>query len=294
MTQAVITAVMVTYRPPETVGQAIARVLPQVAHLVIVDNGHNAALKEQVAQNYPQIEWITNPINNLAAAQNLGIARARQHQAEWVLLLDDDSLLEPHYVAALLQAHSSHDSERPVGIIGGYYDEQAIARAPHYYQRFMGGFFRRVYFNGPVLDQLWYVPASGSLIALSTFDKIGVMDEKLGIYFVDTDFCLRTQLAGLDIIAIRDARLAHRFGKRTAHKMGKVEVSTTNHCAESRYRMFKNRKIMWARYALKLPGYVLFDSLRAVSEMLRIILWEENRTEKLVAINRAFLGLDYA
>jgi GT2 family glycosyltransferase len=284
-----VIAIMVIYQPPDGLEQRIAAILPQVKKLIMVDNGKNAVLREQLGET---VQWIDSPENNLAMAQNLGIEAALKSKADWVLLLDDDSKPEADFVQAMLIAHQKYlaDKKPNVGVLGCYYEEQAISRVPHYYQSLLKIGFRKVHFRGPVLRRLWYVPASGSLLSRALLEEGLRMDETLGMYFVDTDFCLRARQAGYDVAAIRDARLAHRFGARSENALG---ISTTNHSAAARYKMFVNRKVMWWRHLKTEPGYVLFDTLRAVSEMLRILFFENDRDEKIRAINCALLGWKY-
>ncbi len=274
---------MVLFNPPETVTAAIARLYTQVKWLIIVDNGRNHALKAQVAA--AKCHWIENPENNLAKAQNLGIARAKELGAAVVLLMDDDSEPAADMVTRLRAAW-----QPGMGVVGPYLEEPAFKREPHYIQACGKFGFRRVTFHHEnLLSDLFYVAASGSLIPLEVIDNIGGMDEGLGIYFVDTEFCLRARAAGYNIAAVGDARLVHRFGKRSEHILLGRKISTTNHPAAAREKMFRNRKKLWQKYGKNYPGYVVFDVLRAASEMLRVNLFEAEKLEKIRAMLRGLI-----
>jgi rhamnosyltransferase len=139
----------------------------------------------------------------------------------------------------------------------------------------------------PLIQNLFYVAASGSLIPLAVIQKIGGMNEDLGIYFVDTEFCLRARKAGLDIVAIPTATMEHSFGNVSRHLGG---VTTTNHSAEARFRMFRNRKKLWRNYWQSDAGYVIFDILRSLSEIIRVMLFEAQKCQKLTAIMRGLFS----
>lgn len=285
-------AVMVGYQPPDTIFESVERLLVQVKTLILVDNGMNAALRAQLGH---KVVWIQNPENNLAKAQNLGIAKAQELGAEFVLLMDDDSMPATDMVMQLREAW-----REGVAVVAPTLIEPALGRIPAFIQADGKWWFTRIHSVIPtkagiqsdtsldsrlrgndIIRNLFYVAASGSLIPLSVIEKIGGMDEGLGIYFVDTEFCLRARKAGFDIIATPLAVMEHSFGKVTCHAGG---ITTTNHSAEARFRMFKNRKKLWCRYWQSDKGYVLFDILRSLSEVLRVLLFEPQKGQKLLAM----------
>lgn len=299
-------AVLVLYRPPETLQSAVAALYPQVKWLILVDNGDNRALRDSF--NAAKCHWIQSPQNNLALAQNLGIARARELGAKFVLLMDDDSHPAPEMAEHLREAY-----REGMGVVGPYLEEPALGREPLYITPRWKIWFRRVGFsslNGghnvpqtptaspphtcsdqiQLLPNIFYLCASGSLIPISVIDAVGGMDEALGLYFVDTEFCLRARRVGLDVVAVRTARLTHRIGQRSEHSFLGRKISTTNHPAPTRFLMCRNRKALWKRYLTSDPGYVVFDVLRFFSEVLRILLFEHQKREKLTAMARGLLA----
>ncbi|MDG1287676.1 MAG: glycosyltransferase [Rickettsiales bacterium] len=275
-----IAAIITIYEPPESLGQLLEAVQSQVDEVIFIDNGENTPLKGA--------HWLSNPENGLAKAQNMGIDKAKDLKCSYILLLDDDSVPEENMVKKLLKAAKSHKN---AAIIGPYLQEEALGQEPKYIQGDGDYFFKRVEFDEhtPVLENLYYVAASGSLIPIEIFDHIGEMKEEFFIYFVDTEFCLRARKAGFDVIAVRDAKLNHRFGKRSNHKVLGASVSTTNHSAKARGYMFRNRRHLWIKYFDSDAGYVLFDILRAQSEWVRVLMFEKDKMAKLSAMAHGLL-----
>lgn len=285
-------AVMVVYHPPESVLVAIDALLPQLKALVVVDNAANAALKRVLGD---RVIWLSGERNNLAHAQNLGIAKARELGAEFVLLMDDDSQPAPDMVRKLRAAW-----REGVAVVAPYLQEPT-GHPPHYIQAVGKLGFRRITFpslqgaeGDAAIHNLFYVAASGSLIPLPVLEKFGGMDESLGLYFVDTEFCLRARRAGYDVVAVEGAKMQHRFGNVTTHRLLGRTITTTNHSAAARERMFRNRKVLWKRYLTSDFGYVMFDILRAVSEVLRVMLFEQEKQAKLKAVRRGLFSGDGA
>lgn len=287
-----IVGVMVVYDPPEQVHASIERALAQVDHLVIVDNANNTELESWVG-GQPSVERMTflrNPENGLAKAQNMGIRKAIDLHAEWLLLLDDDSMPARNMVSELVAVYDAlaEDERQKVAIMAPYLDEPELGVEPRYIQPCMNGlgFRRRKFGDAKILSNVYYVCASGSLIPMSVFDAIGQMDEAFFIYFIDTEFCLRARAYGYDIYTVASAHLQHRIGRRTNHTFLGKKVSTTNHSPEARYWMARSRAKLWWRYCVKDTGYVLFDLIRFGYEIGRIVLFEKEKLGKLCAMWR--------
>lgn len=127
-----IVAVVVAYHPKaERLAQLLARLAPQVAHTVCVDNsdapsppdsGTPPEVGEHIAPNWPDSNQLTvlrlGHNAGIAHAQNLGIAHARQLGASHVLLMDQDSLPPPDLAPRLLTALKGAPQGQPVAAIG--------------------------------------------------------------------------------------------------------------------------------------------------------------------------------
>lgn len=291
-----IAAILTVYDPPARVCDAITAILPQVDWLVVVDNADNADLRAWAERQGGTLYWLQNPANGLGRAQNLGIAEARKLGAQWVLLLDDDSMPAADMVARMKEAYGAMPPERrqKLGVMGAHIEEAELHRQALYIRPRRGVWFRRVPFGREsVLHDLLYVCASGSLIPLRVIDAIGGMEEDFFIYFIDTEFCLRARTAGYDICAVREARLRHRIGRRSTHRLLGFAFSTTNHPPHARHLLFRNRARLWLRYWRKQPAFVIFDLLRAGSEVARVALFERDKAAKLQAMAKGLAQQDF-
>ena len=93
-----VCAIVVTWHPDADILQRlVSAVGPQVAHLVVVDNGGTRLAARDGVTLLPQ------PVNaGLAAGFNTGIAFARAGGFDTVLLLDQDSEPKPGMVQSLI------------------------------------------------------------------------------------------------------------------------------------------------------------------------------------------------
>ena len=72
---------------------------------VVVDNGSTDGSPEAVAEAFPDVELIRAGVNlGFAGGNNVGIRRALDRGAEWVLLLNNDAGVEPGLADALAAA----------------------------------------------------------------------------------------------------------------------------------------------------------------------------------------------
>lgn len=296
-----VCAVMVTYCTGGALLESLPPLLAQVDHLVIVDNGsdaHTISLLEQMEQRHPgRVEVILRSVNNLAAAQNSGIRCALEAGYGWILLMDHDSIPAPRMVESLKSAWRELPQHEQVGIIAPCLTDIHSGRQARYPQAKGKWGIKRVGFGeAAVLDDLLGVIASGSLIPSQIFKSVGLMDEMLCIDYVDKDFCLRIVRAGYRIAAARDAVLHHQLGTCCDHRVFGLRITTTNHCPERCYYIYRNRLKSWGRHGIAVPAFVLYDMLAMGYDLLRIIGFEDRKAAKLKAMGKgvrdALLGVN--
>lgn len=255
-----VIAVMVSYHPDAALLSRIEAVLAQVDALVLVDNSGGAA--DSLLNQLPaQVNTIRNPENRgLAVAQNQGITEARVRGAAWVLLLDDDSTPAPDMVTQLFAHITANIGILAPTILDEKTHRPAVRHAQH-----------------PLL-----VIASGSLIPVTVFDAVGMMEEAWNIDCIDWDFCARVQLAGLRITQVKSAVLYHTLGT----PMQRFGITSTGHSIERRTIAARNRVWFWRRYLWRFPRIVLYTFGASLWDYTRMLVVEPSRKEKLRAILR--------
>ncbi len=283
-----IAAVVVSHDPPRAFTENIAAVLPHVQFAVIVDNGSSAEtqamLASLAANNSDKLDVILNRDNRgLAAAQNQGIAHVLKRNAEWTLLLDDDSLPAPEMTQQLQQAYLDHAAKERIALLSPAIRDTNTGRVARYVLPRFGPFFARKSFGEQKILEPFAVIASGSLIKTSVLREMGTFREEFFIDYVDTEFCLRLISRGWKIVAVRQAILNHQLGAKTAHRFLCFTLIASNHSPERRFTIYRNRVAVWKRYLFRTPGYICYDVLAAFWDLFRILLLEQRKTEKLGA-----------
>ena len=255
-------AVIVTYHPaPAVLERLLFALMPQTSLIVVVDNGSGATLQpvQEVARQQPRITLIENPTNTgIAAAQNCGIARARAGGCSHVILFDQDSLPPPGLVSGLLDAARSVGGEVVVGpcII----DERLGVRMPFVRFGMLGVKRQRCAEGSAAVVPADFLIASGVLIPLSVFDKVGPMDEALFIDNVDLEWCFRARGRGVRLFGACGVQLVHTLGER-AFCVGRRVIHY--HAPVRQYYMMRNRILLYRRdYTPK--GWIVQDACRVL------------------------------
>lgn len=233
MTDNAVFGVVVSYEPDAArFKDVLLAAAGQLAGLLVVDNSESAqgqtnsgACCEDVALAHAQVAVHYEGVGTnlgLSLAFNRGIELAIGQGATHVLLLDQDSIVGPGMVSALLRGLKPDTATlkalgrdgAPVAVGPWYVDELSGRRSVVLRSKtFMVG-YERVPDNPTLPMPTEMLISSGSLIPVSAFSELGMMDTKLFIDHIDTDWALRAHHAGRWLAIIPEANMTHRLGDR--------------------------------------------------------------------------------
>lgn len=185
--------------------------------IIVIDNGSTDAT-QLVAREFP-VDLIAFPENRgFAIAVNEGIRRAK---GDWILILNNDVVLEPRWLERLLASGEQENAAFAVGkllrpndtnLVDGSWD--LISRAAYAWRC---GFERR---DGAVWStkrRISFAPMTAALFHRRVFDQIGLLETRFESYYEDVDLGVRCALAGLDGI-YDPAAVALHMSKTTLGK----------------------------------------------------------------------------
>lgn len=183
----------------------IGSYLGQVDHVVVTDNSDDPALQQQIAQqlaDYPSVV-LNQLLRNvgIAAAQNIGLERARQLGCEFVIEMDQDSRLPADYVPRVVRQHARLTEQ---GLKVGGIGPLAVRKDS---DEVYDGLSR----TGEVID-VEYTLSSGFLVQISVADIVGPKNEQLFIDFVDWEWCWRSRACGYRIFIDTTLEISHMLG----------------------------------------------------------------------------------
>ena len=192
-------------------------------HAYVVDNASGDDSILRVRHGFPEVTVLENPANiGFGGGNNVGIARAIADNAALILLLNNDTVVNPHTLAGLVAAMDSHPEAGVVGAKIHYYDQPNLLW-------FAGGVLHpdagSVRHRGikeqdtgqfDLLQPSDFITGCCLLFRREVYDRIGGLDSAYFAYYEDADFCLRARRAGFTILYEPAASLLHKVSSTSA------------------------------------------------------------------------------
>lgn len=198
----------------------------------------------------------------------MGLRRAFAAGADYVFLVNNDTLVDPQAVARLVRAL------RPdVGILAPliYYadDRTRIWSA--------GGKVRSWLLDkygdreGQVDAGRWpkmveqdFVTGCGMLLSRAMLESVGLFDERFFMYYEDFDLCLRARQAGFRLLLVPAARMWHKVARSSGGRDS----------ASERYWMARSSVLLFRKHArgahwLAIAPWRLASAMRTTLRLLR-------------------------
>lgn len=228
------------------------------AQIVVVDNASADGSPEWTAAHFPDVVLVRHVENlGITGGNNAGIDWCRKNECAWILLLNNDTVVEPDFLSRLL------DCAEPDCLLVPkiyFYDDRTRLN------NHLGGFD---YWRGIHRDWFYGRPDTSAsrkvslatmantcalLIPLDVATRVGPMDNEYFIYFDDSDFITRAIRSGSRVKFVPDAVLYHRESSSSG---GADSPLTVYYATRNRlYFMRKHQKnplilgFFWVYFAL--------------------------------------------
>jgi len=218
MTKNIVAVIVIFYPNKSRLRELIKTLVFQVVKIIIVDN---TPMKDrydyfELDENKNNMELISLDENKgIAKAQNIGIKRALELYADFVLLSDQDSVFPVNYVHKMFE---DIDNDKyiinEIACIVPLFKDINKKNMPNQ------GFYRFTYwgwkfiFPNHGLHEIDQAISSGKIINLKLVNSIGLMDESLFIDWVDFEWCWRAR-SQYKIIGNANMIINHTLGDYT-------------------------------------------------------------------------------
>lgn len=260
-----IGAGIVTFNPDiGRLKENIDAILPQVSELVIVDNG-SANVDEvcDMIESYGSIYMVWNEENQgIAKALNQIVEFADSHKWQWVLTLDQDSVV----MAGLIDNYRKYMDFDKTAMITclfldrnyGIQQEYEFSEEYRYAERCI---------------------TSGCLTKVAACLETGGFDENMFIDYVDFDMCYMLRERGYKILQTSFRGVLHELGNSERKVFLGREVIVTNHSPARRY--YYSRNLVY--FIRKHRGHVnaLRYYIKLYGRLGVVLLYEKNKWQKL-------------
>ncbi|MDD3139564.1 MAG: glycosyltransferase family 2 protein [Lachnospiraceae bacterium] len=198
--------------------------------IVVVDNASpdNSGNK---LENYKGIKFVQMKQNvGFAAGNNIGIKVALEHNCEYVLLLNNDTIIDSRMIESLLK----NANENTVVVPKMYYFDLNGKKDILWYA---GGEIKYKSADGlhweggkkdsdqfSIQKQVSFATGCCMLIHKNILKKVGLFREEYFMYCEDTDYSIRLNKQNIDIIYVPDAKLWHKVSSSSGGEMSKFIV----------------------------------------------------------------------
>lgn len=262
--------------------------------IIIIDNGSQNDSYDELKKKLPNCLIMRSDKNlGFAGGNNLGIKYALTNGADYILLLNNDTIVEKDFLTYMVKAA---EEDEKIGIVGGkinYYDKKDCIwfaggkidwlkfRVEHIGQREIdrGQYDKRC--------EITFMTGCCMLIKRKVFEKVGLLPEEYFMYFEDVDFCVRASEAGFKIIYEPKAKIYHKVGFSSGGEESPFALRWNN-----RNRILFMKKY---KYNVKKWSFIFTILFFIVTRCIRIIQFAiEGDIARAVAIIKGIKeGLSY-
>lgn len=204
-------AIIVTYNPDLILlEKCINSLKDQVKKIIIVDNTPKGCKNLEMFKNYSNVEIIHLYYNyGIAYAQNVGIKKALDGKADFILLSDQDTIYPPTFIEDMLICFN----DEKVAAAGPLFEDINTNKIEFFVKKGILG-FKKIYPKNGKHEVLQLI-ASGTILNVKYLPDIGLMREELFIDWVDMEWCWRAIKKGYKIIGNADVIIRHKHGENS-------------------------------------------------------------------------------
>lgn len=186
--------------------------------VIVVDNGSTDDSLTLIREQFPDAQIVELGANRgFTGGNNAGIRRALETDTDFIFLLNNDTIVEPDALDALVAATRDYPEVGMFTPVIHYYDDRtAVWLAGTKMDLARGG---AVHDNSriPERDEAPFeIPwASGCamLIRAEAVHAAGILDDRYFIYWEDVDYSLRIRAAGWGIALVPASRIYHKISQ---------------------------------------------------------------------------------
>lgn len=233
--------------------------------VLVVDNASADGSVEAIKQEFPRLKILQNTENlGFAGGNNVGIRYALEQGADYIFLLNNDTVVDPGFLDELVNAG---ESDPGIGILGSLI---------YYFNRprevwFAGG---KIYWSAGTARHLTDIPdvpresdfitGCAFMIKRHVVEKTGLFNPDYFLYYEDTDWSTRVKRAGFKLVVVPASLVWHK-------EMGAVGGRSPLH----EYYVTRNNLLFMRKNASVLcrlafvPAFILKISVKMISFSLR-------------------------
>ncbi|MGB9694173.1 MAG: glycosyltransferase family 2 protein [Fervidobacterium sp.] len=230
--------------------------------IIVVDNASVDGTAEIVKKLFPSVRLMRNKDNlGYTGGVNKGIECALEQNCDYILVLNDDVVVDPDFLKNLVNV-ACFDPK--IGLVAPklacFENPDKLYNEYGKYNFYLGiGYQPLSRINIP--KEIDLIPGASFLIKREVIQKIGLMDENFFLYFDEGDLCLRAKKAGYKIMYVPTAKAYHKVSQSFSGWANPVVLyySTRNELLLAlKHLNFPLFMLLWTpRFALRILRYLI-------------------------------------
>jgi GT2 family glycosyltransferase len=232
------------------------------ARVTVVDNGSTDESGERLATEFEWCEFVFNETNlGFAGGNNVGIERARERGVDYVLLLNNDTVVTDGFLRPLVETAEERDRVAAVGGVNRYYHTNGIHNAGVRFPLALGG--KTMLWNTPKGDdpyQTDYVPSCLVLLSSEFIERHDVLCDDYFVGMEDVDLAWQARTNGWKVLINPESVIYHKTGMTSSSSPFVV------------YQTVRNR-LQFAANRLSVPERLVFTTSHLLQLFGELLLW---------------------
>ena len=227
--------------------------------IIFVDNASSDGSVDYLTFNLPACAYMfcLDQNRGFAGGNNIGIRNALANKSDYIVLLNQDTVVEPNWIEELIKTARSEPTIGAVQSLLLYWGRKDIINSYGNYLHFLGfgfagGNLEKLTSNNKHLTtnsrEITYASGAAVLYKADALKKVGLLDKALESYHEDSDIGLRLRLAGFKSYLAPKSVVYHKY-----QFLKNNQQQTTNNKQQRKfnykyYLMERNRQYTLLKY----------------------------------------------
>jgi GT2 family glycosyltransferase len=248
--------------------------------VIVLDNASTDGSVAAIRERHPSVHL--EPLRNnrgYAGNNNVGVALALARGADWLFVLNEDTILDPLCIEELVRYGQAHPKVGIAGPLVFHFDEPGVIQsAGGWFDSWQAGHIGqneddRGQFAAP--RRVAWISGCGIMLRSAVIEQVGMLDERFFYYWEETDWCLRAQRADWQCALVPGARLWHKGVVRDYVPSPNVSYYNT-----------RNRLLMMRKHGASTPRLALeiFGICRMLTAWAIRPKWRSQREHRRAVI----------